>query len=135
MIEMSNLREMRKHLPSTIGDKVEAVVRETVAVPPPVVVDDIAFVGVFGSPMFIVEKVEDLAAVRSFEEGPNGRLSLLDAASEWFDIARWEEGSDYAVFAAVDSADGGPQWFVPKSIADAVPTVAASIELKRRASV
>lgn len=80
--------------------------------------------------MFLVETVEDLAAVRSFEEGPEGRLSLLDAASAWFDVARWEADRAYAVFATVESVDGGPQHFIPAGVAAAVPNVAASISLK-----
>lgn len=132
MIQLNNLREMRLHLPETICVSVEAIVRETVRLPPPASADEVAFLGVFGSQMFLVETVTDLAAIRSFEEGPDGRLSLLDAASEWFDIARWEGGS-YAVFATVENAGGGPQWFIPRKIAERVPNVASSIELKNSA--
>jgi hypothetical protein len=133
MIQLNNLRQMRAHLPETMCARVEAIVRETLGLPSDVSADDIDFAGVFGCPMFLVEIVADLAAVRSFDKGPNGRLSLLDAASEWFDIARWDEGGAYAVFATVESADGGPQWFIPRDIAVLVPNVGASIDVKHAA--
>lgn len=130
MRELSNLGEMRSCLPNVIVAQVEDIVRETVEAPAYASVDAVAFADVFGSPMFLVETVADLAAVRSFEEGPNGRLSLLDTASEWFDVARWEANGAYAVFATVDNPNGGPQYFVPAEVAVRTPNVAASIELK-----
>lgn len=133
MIQLNRLREMRRHLPPSICTPVETIVRETMALPTEAFADDIPLVEVFGSPMFLAEAVDDLRLIRSFDEGARGRLSLLDAPSPWFDIARWEADGGYAVFATIEDADGGPQFYVPAAIAAQVPNVAASIALKGEA--
>ena len=78
--------------------------------------------------MVLVETVDDFATVHS-AEGPHGCLSLVDTASEWFDVAHRAEGT-FAKFAAVESADGGPPWFIPWEIAELVPNDGANIDSK-----
>lgn len=71
--------------------------------------------------------MEDLAEIRSFDEGQEGHLSLADGASGAFDIAEWVASGTFARFVAIDTAEGGAQFYVPKDFANAAPNVAASV--------
>ncbi|EJU14236.1 hypothetical protein LH128_04796 [Sphingomonas sp. LH128] len=93
-------------------------------------IEHVSFTQLIDSPVFLVEAADDLAQVRSLDEDEGQRLSLLQAASGWFDIAEWRCGGAFAVFCAIDSANGGAKFYVPRQIADAVPNVAESIRLK-----
>ncbi|WP_324698534.1 hypothetical protein [Novosphingobium sp. RL4] len=93
-------------------------------------IEQVSFTLLIDSPVFLVETVEDLVQVRSLDEDEDQRLSLLQAASGWFDVAEWRCDKAYAVFCAIDSTNGGAKFYVPRSIADRVPHVAESIRLK-----
>lgn len=93
-------------------------------------IEQVSFTLLIDSPVFLVETVDDLAQVRSLEEDEGQRVSLIQAASGWFDIAEWRCGGTYAVFCAIDSTNGGAKFYVPRAIADEAPHVAQSIRLK-----
>lgn len=93
-------------------------------------IEQVSFTELIDSPIFLVETVEDLTQVRSLDEDEDRRLSIVQAASGWFDIAEWRCGESYAVFCAIDSNNGGAKFYVPRAIADRVPHVAESIRLK-----
>lgn len=81
-----------------------------------------------GGPVYLIEHVAELAEIRSVEEREGVRVSLADDASGWFDIAEWIDGGHFARFATIETADGGPQFIVPRHIADRAASVAQSID-------
>lgn len=90
--------------------------------------EEASFTALFGAPAYLVEQVEDLGAVLSFDEVDGRRVSLSDASSGAFDVAEWVDDGRFARFVTVESADGGPQYLVPRHVADRSQFVGASIE-------
>ncbi|MDR6127931.1 hypothetical protein QE361_000117 [Sphingomonas sp. SORGH_AS802] len=87
------------------------------------------FSELFGGPIFLIETHEDLAEVFSLETSEDRRLSMLEAASGWFDIAQWVDDRRFAWFVIIEGNSGGPQYLIPRMIADQEPNVTASIRL------
>lgn len=132
MIAMDSLEEMAALLPAGVCAWMGDVLAELAShLDGPR--EQASFTDLFGSPAFLVEAVEDLGFVRSFEEGASGRLSVLEAPSEWFDIARWAEDGAFAVLGTIETSDGGPVYYIPASVTDLVPNVAESIRRKAAA--
>lgn len=87
-----------------------------------------SFTALFGAPAYLVEQVEDLGAVLSFDEVDGRRLSLIDAVSGAFDVAEWIDEGRFARFVTIETAEGGPQYLVPRAVADQSKIVSGSIE-------
>lgn len=94
--------------------------------------DQASFTDLFGEPLYLVEQVEDLGRVMTVEMEAGRRLSLAEAASGSFDVAEWVDAGRFARFVMVENADGGPQYLMPRGIADQVSHVATSIEMTVR---
>lgn len=128
MITMDTLREMRIHLPEgactptllALGD-----VHEFIDGP----IENASFTELFGAPVHLIERPDDLAAVRPVEAGEGDSGSLLESASGWFDVAEWIDDARFARFTMINNANGGPQYIVPKHVADLAVSVGLSIEL------
>jgi len=90
--------------------------------------EEASFTALFGAPAYLVEQVEDLGAVWSFDEVAGRRMSLIDAASGAFDVAEWIDEGQFARFITIESAEGGPQYLVPRNVADQSKFVCRSIE-------
>ncbi len=127
MIRMDTLSEMERLLPAEVCRSTREVLEGLVDYFDGAAIDQVSLTELLGGPAYLIERVEDLAAVQSFDEGPNGRVSLLDGASGAFDIAEWVGSGAFARFVAIDSALGGAQYFVPRIVADCMPSVAESI--------
>lgn len=127
MIRMDTLSEMEQLLPAEVCRSTREVLEGLVDYFDGTQIDEVSLTELLGGPAYLVERVGDLAAVQSFDEGPSGRLSLLEGASGAFDIAEWVASGEFARFVAIDSALGGAQYFIPRSIAGEVPSVAASV--------
>lgn len=93
-------------------------------------IEQVSFSHLFDSPVFLIEAVEELAHVRSFDEIGGERISVLALASAAFDVAHWTEDGAFAVLGTIETANGGPQFYIPKAIADLTPKVGESIRLK-----
>ena len=125
---MDNLEEMRVHLPEAACARMVAVIeamRDYVEGS----LEQASFTELFGAPAYLIEQVEELASVQSAEEREGRRLSLAEGASGWFDIAEWVDSGEFARFVTIDGPDGGPQFLVPKRIADETSAVEDSIKL------
>ena len=131
MRRMDNLREMALCLPPAIVTSMAAVIADLADYLDGVEPGEASFADLLDSPAYLVEAVEDLAHVRSFEERGGARLSLLDGPSGWFDIAEWLDNGNFARFVSIDSSEGGAQFFIPRAIADKVASVSESIERKQ----
>ena len=131
MRRMDNLREMALCLPPAIVTSMAAVIADLADYLDGVEPGEASFADLLDSPAYLVEAVEDLAHVRSFEERGGARLSLLDGPSDWFDIAEWLDNGNFARFVSIDSSRGGAQFFIPRAIADKVASVSKSIERKQ----
>lgn len=91
-------------------------------------IEQASFTGQFGAPVYLIEQMEDLSSVLSFDVVDGRRVSLADAASGAFDVAEWIDDGRFARFVTIETADGGPQYLVPSHIADQVRFVRESIE-------
>ena len=126
MRTLDNLAAMRACLPPNACAPTERVMvdmRDFIDGP----VEQASFTALFGAPAYLIERVEDLRGVRSSDGGQGGRVSLADGPSEWFDIAEWIDGGRFARFITIETAEGGPQYIVPRAIADQQGSVALSI--------
>ncbi|MFC3214131.1 hypothetical protein [Novosphingobium panipatense] len=130
MKSFDTLTTMADHLPAEACAQMRAILEEFPDHWDHPNIEQVSFTQLIDSPVFLVETLDDLAQVRSLDENEDQRLSLLQAASGWFDIAEWRCGGAYAVFCAIDSTNGGAKFYVPRTIADQVPNVAGSIRLK-----
>lgn len=130
MKTIDNLNEMAAALPIDIYRSIRTIIDTLEDYWDNESASEISFSSVFDSSMFVVEEIEDLALIFTFEEGPNGRLSVQDTPSKWFDTAYWTEDGAFAVLGTIETSVGGPQYFIPRAIADQVPNVAESIRLK-----
>lgn len=90
--------------------------------------EEASFTALFGAQAYLVERVEDLGAVLSFDEVDGHRVSLIDAASGAFDVAEWIDDGRFARFVTIESAEGGPQYLVPRNVADRSNFVGGSVE-------
>lgn len=90
-------------------------------------IEHASFTALFGAPVYLVERVDDLRKVLSFDEASGRRVSLADAASAAFDLAEWIDDGQFARFVTIESAEGGPQYLVPRHVADQADTVGESI--------
>lgn len=91
-------------------------------------IEDASLTALFGWPVYLVERAEDLCAILSFDVVNGQRVSLADAASASFDVAEWVDNGRFARFVTIEAADGGPQYLVPHAIAAQVSSVRESIE-------
>ncbi len=89
------------------------------------------FTDLLGGPIHLIENTSDLAAVQLAETDGDRQLSVIDSASEWFDIAQWIDDGHYAWLVIVEGNGGGPQYLIPRRIADQIPNVEASIRLTK----
>jgi len=92
-------------------------------------IEHVSFTALFGAPAYLIERVEELGAVLSFDEADGQRVSLANAASGAFDVAEWIDGGRFARFITIETANGGSQYLVPSYIAEQVSFVGESIEL------
>jgi len=92
-------------------------------------IEHVSFTALFGAPAYLIERVEELGAVLSFDETDGKRVSLANAASGAFDVAEWIDGGRFARLITIETADGGSQYLVPSYIAEQVSFVGESIEL------
>jgi hypothetical protein len=92
-------------------------------------IEQASFTHLFGAPAYLVEQVEDLGAILSFDRVEGRRVSLAAAASCAFDVAEWIDDGRFARFVTIETADGGPQYLVPRHVADSVSFVSMSVEL------
>jgi hypothetical protein len=123
---MDSLAEMRTHLPEGACRCMMEVVEglfDYIEGP----IEHASFTELLGGPAYLIERVEELAAVRSTDEFDGRRLSLAESASAAFDIAGWVGDGAFARFCVIEGSDGGPQYFIPRPIADEATTVADSI--------
>lgn len=88
-----------------------------------------SFTALFGYPLYLIEEVEELRFVLSFEEIDGCRRSLADDSSGAFDVAEWVDDGRFARFVTIESGEGGPQYLVPRAVADRQQSVAESIKL------
>lgn len=128
MKEFDNLATMRACLPDDACAPTAAVLADMQDFIDGLV-DEASFTALFGAPLYLVEQVGDLEAVCSFDVVRGQRVSLLDGASDAFDVAEWIAGGLFARFVTIESTEGGPQYLVPRKIADQVPFVGAAIKL------
>lgn len=91
-------------------------------------IEEASFTALLGAPVYLVERVEDLGSVLSFDETNGKRVSLAEAASGAFDVAEWIDEGRFARFVTIESAEGGPQYIVPSNVADQVRFVGESIK-------
>ncbi|GAA3715992.1 hypothetical protein GCM10022268_25690 [Sphingomonas cynarae] len=122
---MDNLAEMKRYLPEAAW----APTRQAIAgiVDDSEQVEKVSFTEVFGAPAYLIECVTDLAAVRPVDAGEGECRSLADEPSEWFDVAEWLDDGRFARFVTIGSVEGGPQYIVPRAIADQKRSVGLSV--------
>lgn len=130
MKSFDTLAAMGTHLPPEACAQLRAILAEFPDHWDHPEIEHVSFTQLIDSPVFLAEAVDDLALVRSLDEDEGKRLSILQAASGWYDIAEWRCGGAFAVFCSIDSTNGGAKFYVPRAIADEVPHVAESIRLK-----
>ncbi|WP_203310067.1 hypothetical protein [Sphingomonas beigongshangi] len=127
MKTFDSLAEMRAFLPEGACAPTAAVLtsmRDYIEGP----LEEASFTALFGATAYLVEQVEDLSAVLSFDEVDGRRVSLFDAASCAFDVAEWIDDGRFARFVTIESAEGGPQYLIPREVADQFKSVRESIE-------
>lgn len=129
MKTIDTLKAMADLLPSDLCRPTATIVSELSEFYDGATANTVSFTALWGAPIYLVETVEDLALVLSCDEGPYGRLSILAAASGAFDLASWSDNHAYAILGTIESNDGGPQYIIPKAIADQCANVAESIRL------
>ncbi len=127
MRTMDNLAEMKRHLPEAAW----APTRQAIAgmVDDSEQIEQVSFTEVFGAPAYLIECVTDLTAVRPVDSGEGEGRSLADGPSEWFDVAEWIDHGRFARFVTIESAEGGPQYIVPRAIADQAQSVRLSVSM------
>jgi hypothetical protein len=125
----NTLGELRTLAPASFCSGLAELLRSIEGDLPPADLDRLDLSACLGGPVHIVEAVADLAAVRTLELDTSGRLSILATASAWFDLAEWVDDGAWALFVVIESPDGGPQFLIPRAVADMVPNVAASIAM------
>lgn len=91
--------------------------------------EQVSFTAIFGYPLYLIEEVEELRFVRSFDEMDGRRRSLADDSSAAFDVAEWIDDGRFARFVTIESGEGGPQYLVPRAVAYSRHSVAESIKL------
>ncbi len=125
MKTMNNLAEMKRCLPEAVWTPT----RQAIAgmVDDSEQIEQISFTVVFGAPAYLIECVTDLAEVRPVDAGEGDGRSLADGPSEWFDVAEWIDHGRFARFVTIESAEGGPQYIVPRAIADQARSVGLSV--------
>lgn len=125
---IDNYRQMRQHLPKSscammleivtdLGEFIDGAI------------DQASFTKLVGGPVYLIEDIDELDLIRSPAPVRGRSLSLLQAESAWFDIAEWTADKKYARFVIIESSEGGPQYFVPRAIAETTSNVLRSIEL------
>ena len=122
-----NLAAMRSCLPESACEPTARVLfdmEEYIDGP----IEHVSFTGLIGAPAYLIEQVQDLSAILSFDEENGRRISLAEAASSRFDVAEWISDGQFARFVTVETAEGGPQYLVPRHIADEVRFVGESIK-------
>ena len=125
MLKFDTVQEMRTALPAGMCDDLAELCAEYVdAAEDP---EQASLTELLGGAVYLVERVEDLSAVRSHEVGSDGRLSLLDGPTKWFDIAEWSACCEFARFVAIDTPLGGAQYVVPRSVAEGCAAVQESV--------
>jgi hypothetical protein len=125
---MDTLEEMRIHLPEgacvptlvALGDMLDYIDGP---------IERASFIELFGARVHLIECPDDLAVVRPVDEGEGTSRSLLESASGWFDVAEWIDDGCFARFVTIDNANGGPQYLVPKCVADLAVSVGLSVQL------
>lgn len=128
MKTLDNLAAMRACLPEGAclpTEQVLADMRGYIDEP----VELASFTALFGAPAYLIERVEDLGAVLSFDESGGQRISLAAAASGAFDVAEWIDDGCFARFVTIETIEGGPQFLVPQRVAEQVVFVGESITL------
>lgn len=116
MKTMDNLAEMKRYLPEAAW----APTRQAIAsmIDKSEQIEQVSFTEVFGAPAYLIECVTDLAAVKPVDAGEGDGRSLADGPSKWFDVAEWIDDGRFARFVTIESAEGGPQYIVPRAVAD-----------------
>ncbi|MFD1959124.1 hypothetical protein ACFSHP_08625 [Novosphingobium panipatense] len=92
MKSFDTLTTMADHLPAEACAQMRAILEEFPDHWDHPNIEQVSFTQLIDSPVFLVETLDDLAQVRSLDENEDQRLSLLQAASGWFDIAEWRCG-------------------------------------------
>lgn len=123
-----DLIQARLFLPESISKTVTDIIA-SFANPEDEEICQASFTELIGGPICLIERREDLAEVCTLETIGNRRLSMLEVASGWFDIAQWVDNRRFARFVIIEGNDGGPQYLIPRLIADQEPNVTASIRL------
>lgn len=130
MQTIDTLKTMVALLPQTVCDSMAAILRELTEYFDGATIETVSFTRLWDYPIFLVETVRDLSAICAADS----QASLLVAPSGAFDIARWTEDGAYAVLGTIETALGGPQYVIPKAIADQCANVAESIRLAAASS-
>ena len=134
MIVIDTLDQLARHALPGLHARLSAILAELGAAYGDQAVGSLSFSEYLGGPVHLVERMTDLSEIQPLEWRDGRRISLLDAPSPWFDTAEWIESGSFALFLAIDNSAGGTQFVVPRAIADTMPNVGASIELRERAS-
>lgn len=125
MKTFDTLETMAAVLPPSVCGSIAAILHGLTDYFDGATIETVSFTRLWDYPIFLVETVGDLSAIYP----ACSQASLLMAPSGAFDIARWAEDEAYAVLGTVETALGGPQYVIPKAIADQCPNVAESIRL------
>lgn len=130
MKTLDTLTAMATHLPASVCAPMRAILADLSDYWNHTDIEQVSFSHLFDSPVFLIEAVEELAHVLSLDEASGNRVPVLVLTSAAFDSAHWTEGGSFAVLGTIETSNGGPQYFIPKAIADLVPNVGESIRLK-----
>ena len=85
------------------------------------------FMSALGGDIYLLENVEELSAIETSAEGPDGSyLSILDT-SDFFDSCHYLPSLKFVMIVIVTSDAGGNAYFVPEHIANMCPNVALSV--------
>jgi len=129
MKTIDTLQDMAASLPPCLCASIAAIVAELADYFDGATIETVSFSQLWDSPISLVETVQDLATISSADPR---HASLLAGASAAFDIAHWSEDGAFAVLGTIDTPLGGPQYIIPRAIADQAPHVAESIRLASR---
>lgn len=129
MKTIDTLQSMATYLPPDLCQDTAAILSTLTGYFDGKTIDTVSFTQLWDYPIYLVETLEDLAiiAIDGPAEGP--APSLLAAPCGAFDIARWTKDEAYAVLGTIMTDLGGPQYVIPKAIADLCPNVAESIRM------
>ena len=129
MKTFNTLADMAQHIPASSQTHLRAIIDDLSEYWDQSDIQKVSFVRLFDHPVYLIECTAELSAVQVCDQNGADGGGLQAAASADFDIAYWTDDGSCAVLGNIETANGGPQYFIPKAIAEQVPYVGASVQM------